>query len=134
VARELGDQRLDDCRQAQPALVIGAALGQHREQVRKPPAADRQKLLVRAAVEHRLGDAQRDDLRIADPSPGVGGPDRQEIVDGAINSDQQQIEVGVHRGPPEGRRLAQSTADFDLPAYVPFSTATPRHQTVAQLI
>jgi hypothetical protein len=28
----------------------------------------------------------------------------------------------------------QSTADFDLPAYVPFSTATDRPRSVAQLI
>jgi len=27
-----------------------------------------------------------------------------------------------------------STADFDLPAYVPFSTATSRDRAVAQLI
>jgi hypothetical protein len=75
---------------------------------------------IRAAAEHRLGDAQRDDLRVGDPSPCVGGLGRQEIVNGAENNGQQQIEVGVHRG-PLGRRLAlQSTADFDLPAYEPF--------------
>jgi hypothetical protein len=68
------------------------------------------------------------------PAPGVGGLRRQEIVDSAVNSDQQQIEVGVHRGPPQGRQLAQSTADFDLPAYVPFSTTTTDDQAVAQLI
>jgi hypothetical protein len=113
----------------------GAALGQPREQVRQPVGGHRQELLIGAAIEHRLGEAQRDDLRVGDPSPGVGGPDRQEIVDRAVNSDQQQIEVGVHRGPPQGRRLAlQSTADFDLPAYVPFSTTTTRRQDVAQLI
>jgi len=134
VARELGDQRLDDRRQSQPALVKGAALGQRREQVHQSPTGDRQELLVGAAIEHRLSDAQRDDLLIGDPSPSVGGPARQEIVDGAVNSDQQQIEVGVHRGPPQGRRLAMSTADFDLPAYVPFSTPTTRRRAVAQLI
>jgi hypothetical protein len=101
---------------------------------RQPPSSDRQELIIRTAIEHRLSDAERDDLRIGDPSPRVGGPDRQEIVNGAVNSDQQQIEVGVHRGPPQGRRLAQSTADFDLPAYVPFSTATTSAQVVAQLI
>jgi len=50
------------------------------------------------------------------------------------SSDQQQIEVGVHRGPPEGRQLALSTADFDLPAYVPFSTRPDRRRSVTQLI
>src|SRR3954454_21775275 len=85
-------------------------------------------------IEHRLGDAQRDDLLIGDPSTRVLGPLGQEIVDGAVNSDQQQIEVGVHRGPPQGRRLAlQSTSDFDLLAYVPFP-ATTRHEAVAQPI
>jgi hypothetical protein len=97
-------------------------------------AGGRQELRIGAAVKHRLGDAQRDDLRVGDPSPGVGGSARQEIVDGAVNSDQQQIEVGVHRGPPGVDGWQQSTADFDLPAYVPFPTATTRHRAVAQLI
>ena len=130
---ELGDQRLDDRAQAQPALVERAALRQVREQMPQTMAGNGKELLVRAAVEHGLGDAQRDDLRVGDPSSRVDGLRGQEIVNGAVNSDQQQIEVGVHRGPPEGRRLAQSTADFDLPAYVPFPPTTPP-QAVAQLI
>ena len=40
--------------------------------------------------------------------------------------DEQQVEVGVHRG-PLGRRWVLSSAVFDLSAYVPFNTArTPQ--------
>jgi hypothetical protein len=58
----------------------------------------------------------------------------QEIVHRAINSDQQQIEVGVHRGPPQGRRSIQNTVDFDLPAYVTFPNTTTTPTAVALLI
>lgn len=50
---------------------------------------------------------------------------RQEIVRHAVNNCEQQVEVGVHRGPPEGRRWVTSTADFDLRCYVPFNATTP---------
>lgn len=70
----------------------------------------------------RLGDRERDDLRITDPAPRVPGPPGHEIVGQTINNREQQIEVGVHSRPPSGRRLAlQSTADFDLPAYDSFN-------------
>jgi len=55
---------------------------------------------------------------------GVLGCFGQEIVSGAENSDQQQVEVGVHRG-PQGRRWRLSTADFDLPAYVTLPPTGP---------
>jgi hypothetical protein len=42
VARELRDQRLDHRRQAQPAFVERAALGDPREQMREPTPTDRQ--------------------------------------------------------------------------------------------
>jgi hypothetical protein len=124
VARKLADQRLDHPRQPQPALVKRRPLRQFGEEMRKAPAGDRQEPGVRRDSHHCLRERERDDLRVRDPSTGVSLPFGQEIVHRAINSDQQQIEVGVHRGPPRGRRLIQNTVDFDLPAYVTFPTPT----------
>lgn len=55
------------------------------------------------------------------------------IIGHAVNSDQQQIEVGVHRG-PLGSAVTVSTADFDLPAYEPFPRPTTTSAAVALLI
>jgi hypothetical protein len=77
--------------------VEGAALGQSREQMAQTVTGDSKELLVRTAVQHRLGDAERDDLLIGDRSPRVGALLWQEIV-GAVNSDQQQIEVSRTSG------------------------------------
>jgi len=41
------------------------------------------------------------------------GPFRQEIVRGAEHRNEQQVEVGEHRG-PLGSTARLSTADFDL--------------------
>src|ERR1035441_156761 len=111
VARELADQRFDRPGQAQPALMKRGPLGQGREQVAKLAASSPQEPFIARHTHHRLGYTERDDLRVRDPSPRVSWPDRQEIIGRAVNSDQQQIEVGVHRGPPgvsgdsEHRRL-----------------------------
>jgi hypothetical protein len=81
--------------------------------------------MVAGDPHDRLRDRERDDLRVGQTPSVVDGLLRQEIISDAEHVDQQQVEVGVHRG-PQGRRLAlQSTADFDLPAYVPFNTTTP---------
>ena len=80
---------------------------------------------------HRLRDAQRDDLRVGDHAPGVLGRLGQEIVGRAENGNQQQVEVGVHRG-PLGRRRELSTADFDLLRYVSYST-TPTGRGITHL-
>jgi hypothetical protein len=60
---------------------------------------DRQKPPVRRYAHDRLRDTQRHDLRVCDASLGVLGLLRQEIVGRDINGNQQQVEVGVHRGP-----------------------------------
>ncbi len=83
-----------------------------------------------AELANLLGDTQRDELRIGDPPSGVFCPSRQEIVHRAVNSDKQQIEVGVHRGPPKSQRSVFSTADFDLPAYNP----SPNPKTTASAV
>src|ERR1035437_10456314 len=82
--------------------------------------------------EDPLRDPQRDDLRIGDLAPRVLRAFEQEIVGHAVHNREQQVEVGVHRGPPEGRRWLLSTADFDLRCYVPSQATTPP-QAVALL-
>jgi hypothetical protein len=59
---------------------------------------------------------------------------RQEIVSGAEHRYQQQVEVGEHRGSSLESLVRESTADFDLSAYVPFFNPTPRLRSVELLI
>jgi len=120
--RELGDQCLDHDRQPEPALVKRGALRQARKEVPDLAARRGEEPWVRRDAHHRLRNAERHDLGIGDLSASVTSAARQKIVRCAINSDQQQIEVGVHRG-PQGRRSLQSTVDFDLSAYVSCSGA-----------
>ena len=61
--------------------------------------------------------------------PAVPGPHGQETVSGAESRNQQQVEVGEHRG-PLGSTARTGTADFDLTASGPSNTA----KTVEQLI
>src|ERR1700685_3528116 len=93
----------DGCCEAEQALQLGS---------------DRQKPAVGRDSHDRLGDAERDDLRVCDASLGVPRPLGQEIVSRDINGSEQQVEVGVHRGPLWSAML-QSTADFDPAAYKP---------------
>jgi len=81
--------------------------------------SDRQKAPVRRDAHDRLGDAQRHDLRVCDASLGVLSPLRQEIVGRDVNGNQQQVEVGVHRGPLRVGGWLLSTADFDPAAQKP---------------
>jgi hypothetical protein len=48
----------------------------------------------------------------------------QEIVNGAEHRDEQQVEVGEHRGSSMESAVTERTADFDLTSYVPFDPAT----------
>ncbi len=66
-----------------------------------------------------MSDARGDDLRVGDPPASVSWPLGQETVHRAVNSCEQRVEVGVDRG-PLGSAVTFSTADFDLPAYLPF--------------
>lgn len=77
---------------------------------------DDQESPIRRYAHDRLGDAERHDLRVCDASPGVLSSLRQEIVGRDVNGSEQQVEVGVHRGPLRSAML-QSTADFDPAAY-----------------
>jgi hypothetical protein len=122
-ARELVDQCLDHVGQALAAFPVAGPLGQLRKQVRESLGGHGQKALIGRDAHDRLRHAERDDLRIGDASPGVPGPIGQEIVGGAEHRNQQQVEVGEHRG-PQGRRRGIGTADFDPLPYVPFQPTT----------
>ena len=98
------------------------SLRQSRKQVREAFTRHPQKPLVRRDPHQRLRDAERDDFRVSQATPGVPGPHRQEIVGGAEHRNQQQVEVGEHRGPLRSTARI-GTADFDLTAAGPYKTA-----------
>ena len=75
---------------------------------------------IRRYPHQHLGDAEGDDLCIAQRAPGVAWPLGQEVVGRAVDTDQQQVEVGVHRGLLVDGVL--DTADFDLHPLVPIAT------------
>jgi len=118
--REVAHERLDALGQSGAALVVGGPQRQLREQVTEALARDGQEALVGRDSHDRLGDRERDDLCVGHDPPGVPGPHGQEIVCGAEHRNEQQVEVGEHRG-PLGRRRELSTADFDPLRYVPSS-------------
>jgi hypothetical protein len=122
LAREDAHQPLQRVRQLAPAFEVPGLFGQAREQVRKPLARHGEKPPIRRDPHDRLRHAQRDDLRICDPSSGVVLPLGQEIVGRDEHGSEQQVEVGVHRG-LQGRRCVLSTADFDPAAHKPSNTA-----------
>jgi hypothetical protein len=98
--------------QAGATLPEGVLGGQQRKELAQLPARRPQELPIGADPQDGLGHAQRDDLRVGDPSPGVPRPLGQEIVSGAEHRSEQQVEVGEHRG-PQGSTAQLSTADFD---------------------
>jgi hypothetical protein len=132
VARELVDQRFDRVRQPLAALVEPRPLRDPRKQVRQAFGGDRHEPRVRRDPHDRLRHAERDDLGIGHDSSGVIGLDEQEIVGGAEHCNEQQVEVGVHRG-PLGRRWELGSAVFDLSALCPLRSHGPT-QAVELLI
>src|SRR5829696_671950 len=133
MAGELGDQCLDRVRQRLAALVETVTVRKLGEQVPQALAGRRDEPRVGRDAHHRLRDAERDDLRIGHDSPGVSWLGGQEIVCGAEHRNQQQVEVGEHRGSSWESAVTERTADFDLSVYVPFPPARPP-RTVALLI
>ncbi len=112
------------------ALVEAGLLGQLGEEVAQALSGDREKASIRGQAHDRLGDAEGDDLRVCDPPSGVLGLFGEEIVGGAVNICEEQVEVGIHRGPPVfvGGLI---TADFDLscPLSLPSGTdPVPRNR------
>jgi hypothetical protein len=58
----------------------------------------------------------------------------KEIVSYAEHIDQQQVEVGEHRGSSWGSAVTERTADFDRLAYVSFINPVPGPRSVELLI
>jgi hypothetical protein len=74
-------------------------LGQLRKQPPQRAGGQAQETVIGRHAHDRLGNSQRDDLRVGHPSPRVLGPLGQEIVGGAEHRSEEQVEVGEHRGP-----------------------------------
>ena len=77
----------------------------------------------------RLRDRKGDDLRVGQDPSGVLRRLREEIVSGTEHSNQQQVEVGEHRG-PLGSTARIGAADFDLTASGPYLGATSAWNTI----
>ena len=108
--------------------MVAGLLGQLGEEVREPPARHRQKAAVACDAHDGLGDAEGDDLRVCDPAACISSPPGQEIVSRAENGDEEQVEVGVHRGLPVDGDL--DTADFGLSSRNPPITAPAVESTI----
>jgi hypothetical protein len=81
------------------------------------PSHGAQKAAVARDPHQHLRNTQGHDLGVAELAPRVRGWLGQQIVRCAVDSDSEQVEVGVHRGLlVDG---AFDTADFDLPKPVP---------------
>jgi hypothetical protein len=87
--------------------------------MRESLARNSEEPLIGWDTHDRLRDAERDDLRVGQHSSGVAPPLGQEIVGDAEHGNQQQVEVGEHRG-PLGSTARIGTADFDLTAVGPY--------------
>src|SRR5437588_2790605 len=121
LAGEHLQQPLECFRESPTTLEIARLGGQFSKQMAQTLGGDRQEAPVRRNSHDRLGDAQRDDLRVCDPTPRVPWLLRQEIVRRAINDGAESVEVGVHRGLLVDGVL--DTADFGLSAKNPSNTA-----------
>jgi hypothetical protein len=118
---EDADQPLDRLGQASSSLVVAGLLWQLGEELTKALAGDCQEAAIGGDAHDRLGDAERCYLSVGDPTTGVPGLLRQEIVRRAINDCAESVEVGVHRGLSVDGCF--STVDFGLSAPYPLITA-----------
>jgi hypothetical protein len=108
---------LDRLEQPLASLVQRILAGQVWEEVSELAPRSAQEAAVARDPHQHLRDAVRDDLRIGQLATGIPRTLREQIVRCAIDSDAEQVEVGVHRGLlVDG---AVDTADFDLPHPVP---------------
>ena len=119
VAGELPDQRLDRLRQTLASLVVPGAARQFGKQMRETLTRRVDEPRVGGDPHERLRHTERDDFRVGHSATSVPLASREEIVSTAINRDQQQVEVGEHRG-PLGSTARKGTADFDLTAVGPY--------------
>ena len=114
LAGEDAHEPLDRVGQAAAALVIAGLVRQVREEVTEALAGDGQEATVGGDAHDRLGDAERDQLGVGDPTAGIGLALWQQVVGCAIHHGAESVEVGVHRG----LRVddAMSTVGFGLSA------------------
>jgi hypothetical protein len=89
---------------ASAALPVAGLQRQLGKEVAQALGGDRQKLAITGNVHDRLGDRERDDLRVGHAAPGVLSAFRQEIVGRGEDRGEQQVEIGEHRGPLGRRR------------------------------
>src|SRR6266404_6050679 len=94
---EDADQPLDRLRQASPPLMQRVLAGQMRKQVAELAAGRTQEAAIARDPHQRLSDTQRHDLSVRKPPASVTRPLRQQVVSRAIDTDQEQVEVGDHR-------------------------------------
>jgi hypothetical protein len=118
LAREHPGHLLDRVAQPLTALYVPAPLRRQREQLREPLARGVQEPSVGGDPHDRLRDRQGDDPRVGQGPPDVLRWTRQEAVGATEHCNQQQVEVGVHRG-PLGSTARVGAADFDLTAAGP---------------
>src|SRR4051794_40311758 len=76
-----------------------------------------QEAAVARDPHQHLRPTERHDLRVAPPPARVARPLRQQVVSRAVDTDAEQVEVGVHRGLQVVD--ASANADFDLHPPVP---------------
>jgi hypothetical protein len=126
--REHAHQPLDRLGQARATLVQSVLTRQSGEQVAELAPGGPQEAPIGRDPDQHLGDAEGDDLGVAQRAPRIGRALGQKVVGRAVDTDQEQVEVGVHRGLLVDD--VEDTADFDLPPLVPI--ATPR--AVASII
>jgi hypothetical protein len=119
--REHPDKPLDRLGQAPSPFVQSILRRQAGKQMPQLPLRRPQEAPIRRDPHQHLRDTERNDLRVGELSPCVRRPSGQEVVGRAVDTDQQQVEVGVHRGLLVNG--VKDTADFDLPHLVPIATA-----------
>jgi hypothetical protein len=90
------------------------------------PARRAQEATVARDPHQHLSNAKRHDLRVAQAATSVPRPLRQQVVSRAIDTDTEQVEVGVHRWlpsdgdktPPTSTCLAWSLATTEAVASI----------------
>src|SRR5260370_14593347 len=94
---EDADQPLDCLRQPGAPLVQRVLAWQLRKQMPELAAGGAQKPAVTRDPHQHLCDAERHDLRVGQLAPPITRTTRQQVVSRAVDTDTEQVEVGVHR-------------------------------------
>ena len=97
LGREDTDQPLDRLRQPRPPFVQRVLAREKRKQVAELTARRSQKATIARDPHQHLRHTQRHDLGVAEPTAGVSRPLGEQVVRRAIDTDTEQVEVGVHR-------------------------------------